>query len=77
MPIAGRDGTGRGRAAARGGRGLASIDALTEICYRPIYASNVAMIGQDLDDALRKEQKVRENREMAAGPEGGLWVVDG
>ena len=55
-----------------------AVDRLTEVCYAPIAASYLEMIGQDLDDHLQRkpwpERKAEQNRAMAEA--GCLWVLD-
>ena len=62
---------------------LPAIDDLTVICYEPIQASYVAMLGQDCYDAVRNdpeltwdERKIAQNRRLYEESPECLWVLD-
>jgi ribosomal protein S18 acetylase RimI-like enzyme len=61
---------------------LASVDELTVACYRPIWESYVAMLGEECYEAVRhdpgltwEERKIRQNRDLFAQHPGRLWVL--
>lgn len=61
---------------------LAAVDSLTVICYRPIWESYVAMLGEDCYEAVRhdpdltwEERKIRQNRDLFAKHPDWLWVL--
>ena len=62
---------------------LPAVDALTAICYAPIQASFVAMLGEDCYDAVRPEpelsweaRKAKQNRSLFAEHPDQVWVLD-
>jgi ribosomal protein S18 acetylase RimI-like enzyme len=61
---------------------LPAVDALTVVCYRPIWESYVAMLGTECYDAVRldpeltwEERKIRQNRKLFAEHPDWLWVL--
>jgi ribosomal protein S18 acetylase RimI-like enzyme len=72
----------RGAAVLRHARDgdLDAVDALTVAAYAPIQASYVAMLGEDLYEALRLEpweqRKTAQNRRLFAEHAEQLWVLD-
>lgn len=62
---------------------LATVDELTVTCYRPIQESYVAMLGEELHDAVRhrpeltwEERKIGQNRDLYAAHPEQVWVLD-
>jgi ribosomal protein S18 acetylase RimI-like enzyme len=62
---------------------LPAIDELTVICYEPIQASYVAMLGEDCYEAVRSdpdltwgERKIAQNRRLYEESPECLWVLD-
>ena len=62
---------------------LPAIDELTAVCYAPIQASYVAMLGEDCHAAVRhepelswEERKGRQNRRLFEAHPDWLWVLD-
>jgi ribosomal protein S18 acetylase RimI-like enzyme len=61
---------------------LPAVDSLTVVCYRPIWESYVAMLGEECYAAVRhdpeltwEERKIRQNRELFAKHPEWLWVL--
>jgi ribosomal protein S18 acetylase RimI-like enzyme len=61
---------------------LPAVDSLTVVCYRPIWESYVAMLGEECYAAVRhdpeltwEERKIRQNRELFAEHPEWLWVL--
>ena len=62
---------------------LPAVDALTAICYAPIQASFVAMLGEDCYEAVRpapelswEARKAEQNRSLFAEHPDQVWVLD-
>jgi ribosomal protein S18 acetylase RimI-like enzyme len=62
---------------------LPAVDALTAICYAPIQASFVAMLGEDCYEAVRpapelswEARKAEQNRRLFAEHPDQVWVLD-
>ena len=62
---------------------LPAVDALTAICYAPIQASFVAMLGEDCYEAVRsvpelswEARKAKQNRSLFAEHPDQVWVLD-
>ena len=62
---------------------LPAIDDLTVRCYAPIQASYVAMLGEELHEAVRLEpeltweqRKIAQNRRLFAEGPGQVWVLE-
>jgi ribosomal protein S18 acetylase RimI-like enzyme len=77
--IAERDGAVLRRASEQD---LPAVDALTVVCYRLIWESYVAMLGEECYAAVRhdpeltwEERKIRQNRELFAEHPEWLWVL--
>jgi hypothetical protein len=61
---------------------LPAVDGLTVDCYRPIWESYVAMLGEECYEAVRhdpeltwEERKIRQNRDLFAEHPEWLWVL--
>ena len=62
---------------------LPAVDALTAVCYAPIQASFVAMLGEDCYEAVRTQpelawevRKAEQNRSLFAEHPDQVWVLD-
>jgi hypothetical protein len=62
---------------------LEAVDALTVECYRPIFESYLAMLGEDCYDAVRlepeltwEERKTQQNRRLYDEHPDWLWVLE-
>jgi ribosomal protein S18 acetylase RimI-like enzyme len=62
---------------------LEAVDELTVLGYAPIQASYVALLGEDLNEAVRhapeltwQERKIKQNRDLFAEHPDWLWVLD-
>ena len=62
---------------------LPAVDELTVLCYAPIQASYVAMLGEECYDAVRHEpeltweqRKIAQNRRLYERNPDWLWVLD-
>ncbi len=62
---------------------LPSVDEITVICYRPIYESYVAMIGEECHQRVRhnpeltwEERKTRQNRQLYEEHPEWVWVLE-
>ena len=78
--IAERDGVVLRRA---GADDLPAIDELTAVCYAPIQASFVALVGEDCYDAVQaqpgqswEQRKALQNRRLHAEHPEQVWVLD-
>jgi ribosomal protein S18 acetylase RimI-like enzyme len=62
---------------------LPAVDALTAVCYAPIQASFVGMLGEDCYEAVRADpelsweaRKAEQNRRLFAEHPDQVWVLD-